>query len=69
MKLFVLGATGHTGTHIVDIALSRSHDVTAFVRTPQKITWRDPRLKVVAGNPLNVEQMAKQIVGHDAVLS
>jgi putative NADH-flavin reductase len=69
MKLFVLGATGHTGTHIVDIALSRSHDVTAFVRSPQKITRRDPRLKVVAGNPLDVDQLAKQIVGHDAVLS
>ncbi len=69
MKLFVLGATGHTGTHIIDIALSRSHDVTAFVRSPQKITRRDPRLKVVAGNPLDVDQLAKQIVGHDAVLS
>ena len=69
MRLFVLGATGHTGTHVVDIALSRSHDVTAFVRSPQKITRRDPRLRVVAGNPLEVDQLAKQIVGHDAVLS
>ena len=69
MKLFVLGATGHTGTHIIDIALSRSHDVTAFVRSPQKITRRDPRLKVVAGNPLDVDQLARQMVGHDAVLS
>jgi putative NADH-flavin reductase len=69
MKLFVLGATGHTGIHIVDIALSRSHDVTAFVRSPQKITRREPRLEVVAGNPLDVDQLAKQIVGHDAVLS
>ena len=36
MKLFVLGATGHTGTHVVDIALSRSHNVTAFVRSPKR---------------------------------
>ncbi len=69
MKLFVLGATGHTGTHIVDIALSRSHDVTAFVRSPQKITRRDPRLKVVVGDLLDADQLAKQIVGHDVVLS
>jgi putative NADH-flavin reductase len=69
MKLFVLGATGHTGTHIVDIALSRSHNVTAFVRSPQKITRRDQRLRVVAGNPLDVNQLAKEIAGHDAVLS
>src|SRR5881227_3735221 len=69
MNLFVLGATGHTGTHIVDIALSRSHKVTAFVRSPQKITRRDQRLRVVGGNPLNVDQLAKEIAGHDAVLS
>jgi putative NADH-flavin reductase len=69
MKLFVLGATGHTGTHIVDTALSRSHNVTAFVRSPQKITRRDQRLRVVAGNPLDVDQLAKEMAGHDAVLS
>jgi putative NADH-flavin reductase len=69
MKLFVLGATGHTGTYIVDIALSRSHNVTAFVRSPQKIMRRDQRLRVVAGNPLDVDQLAKEMAGHDAVLS
>jgi nucleoside-diphosphate-sugar epimerase len=52
MKLFVLGATGHTGTHIVDLALSRFHGVTAFVRSPQKIAHHDPRLRIVGGNPL-----------------
>ena len=69
MKLFVIGATGHTGTHIVDIALSRSHQVTAFVRSPQKIARRDPRLRIVAGNPLDVDQLANEVVGHDAILS
>jgi len=69
MKLFVLGATGHTGTHIDDIALSHSHNVTAFVRSPQKIMLRDQRLRVVAGNPLDVDQLAKEMAGHDAVLS
>src|SRR5579883_56488 len=69
MNLFVLGATGHTGTHIVDIALSRSHNVTAFVRSPQKNAQRDPRLKIVKGDPLSVQQLAKEIAGHDAVLS
>lgn len=69
MNLFILGATGHTGTHIVDIALSRSHNVTAFVRSPQKITRRDQRLRIVQGNPLDVDQLAKEMAGHDAVLS
>jgi putative NADH-flavin reductase len=69
MKLFVLGATGHTGTHIVDIALSRSHDVTAFVRSPHKIERQHPRLNVVAGNPFDADQLARQVADHDAVLS
>jgi putative NADH-flavin reductase len=69
MKLFVLGATGHIGTHIVDIALARSHDVTVFVRSPQKLLRRDDRLSIVPGNPLAVDQLAKAIAGHDAVLT
>jgi putative NADH-flavin reductase len=69
MRLFVLGATGHTGAHVIDIALSRSHDVTAFVRSPQKIARHDPRLKVVEGDPRRVEQLSKALPGHDAVLS
>lgn len=69
MRLFVLGATGHTGKHIVDIALARSHEVTAFVRSPEKVMRRDPRLRVVRGNPLDVDQVAEHLIGHGAVLS
>jgi putative NADH-flavin reductase len=69
MKLFVIGATGSTGTQIIDLALDRSHDVTAFVRSPQKINRRDSKLKVVQGDPHSVEQLAKELPGHDAVLS
>jgi uncharacterized protein YbjT (DUF2867 family) len=38
MRLFVLGATGRTGAEIVDLARARGHEVTAFVRSPQKLT-------------------------------
>src|SRR5262245_1400305 len=69
MKLFVIGATGHTGAQIIDIALSRSHVVTAFVRSPEKIKRHDSRLTVVEGDPHSVEQLAKELPGHDAVLS
>jgi putative NADH-flavin reductase len=68
-RLFVLGGTGHTGTHLVDLALARGHRVTAFVRSPQKITRRDPGLAVIQGNPLQADEMARALEGHDAVLS
>ena len=69
MKLFIIGATGHTGAQIIDLALDRSHHVTAFVRSPQKIDRRDSRLTIVQGDPHNIEQLAREIPGHDAVLS
>jgi putative NADH-flavin reductase len=69
MHLFVLGANGHTGTQLVDLALARYHNVTAFVRSPEKIQRRHPLLSVVQGDPRNVDQMAKAMAGHDAVLS
>src|SRR5215475_13806746 len=69
MKLFIIGATRHTGAQIIDLALARSHEVTAFVRSPQKIERRDSKLKIVQGDPHNVEQLALELPGHDAVLS
>lgn len=69
MRLFVLGATGHTGKHILDLALARSHAVTAFTRFPEKITRRHPLLSVVRGDPHNMDQLTNAIQGHDAVLS
>jgi putative NADH-flavin reductase len=69
VKLFVIGATGNTGTQIVDLALTRGHEVTAFVRSPQKINSRHPSLTVVRGDPRNVEELTQALPGHDAVLS
>lgn len=69
MRLFILGANGKTGTQLIDLALARGHDVTAFVRSPAKITRRHPRLLVLRGDPHRVDEMASALPGHDAVLS
>jgi putative NADH-flavin reductase len=68
-RLLLLGATGNTGTQVLDLALARGHQVTAFVRSPQKITRRHPALAIVQGDPLSVNQLAQALPGHDAVLS
>jgi putative NADH-flavin reductase len=68
MKLLVIGATGRTGTEIVNLALARGHEVTAFVRSPQKIRPAGS-LAVVRGDPLRPETIAAALPGHDAVLS
>jgi putative NADH-flavin reductase len=69
MRLFILGATGKTGTQLVDLALARGHAVTAFVRSPAKIQRQHALLTVVRGDPRDTEGLAQALPGHDAVLS
>jgi putative NADH-flavin reductase len=68
MRFFILGATGKTGTQLVDLALENGHSVTAFVRSPQKLSHR-PGLTVLQGSPADVPSMAQAMAGHDAVFS
>jgi len=49
MSLFILGATGGTGSEVVGQALQRGHQVTAFVRSPEKIAHRQDWLRVLPG--------------------
>jgi uncharacterized protein YbjT (DUF2867 family) len=69
LRLFVLGGTGHIGGHVLDLALARGHRVTAFVRSPKKVTRNDPRLEVVEGDPLSTAALTRALPEHDAVLS
>lgn len=69
MRLAILGATGGIGRLLIDSALEQGHDITAFVRSPQKITRRHPKLRVIGGNLFNADQMAAAIRGSEAVLS
>ena len=68
MKLFLLGATGKTGSEIMRLALARGHEVTAFVRSPHKLSSATS-LTIVRGDPRNPESIAAVLPGHDAVLS
>jgi putative NADH-flavin reductase len=68
MKLFVLGATGRTGRHVLDLALARGHEITAFVRSPHKLAGRGA-LRVVPGRAEDPDALAAALVGHDAVIS
>jgi putative NADH-flavin reductase len=69
MRLFIIGATGKTGTELVDLALKKGHRVTAFVRSPGKIAATGKRLKVIQGSPEDVQGMSRAMKGQDAVFS
>ena len=69
MRLFILGATGAIGQQLLRIGLERGHELTAYVRSPHKISQTSGRLAVVQGDLFSVGAMARSLAEHDAVLS
>ena len=69
MKIVVFGASGGTGVQIVQQALAAGYNVTAFVRTPARLTVQHPRLTVFQGDVLDADQVARAIQGQEAVIS
>lgn len=69
MRVLVLGATGGIGKFLLEFATARGHEVTAFVRSPQKIALKSERLRVVPGDLLHAEQLAQALLGQNVVLS
>src|SRR5262249_55282383 len=68
MKLLLLGATGGTGLQVIDQAVARKHHVTAFVRNPAALSPMAGAIEVVTGDLLAPSQLARVLVGHDAVI-
>jgi uncharacterized protein YbjT (DUF2867 family) len=69
MNLVVLGATGRTGSLVVEQALAAGHTVTALVRSPEKLTTRNPNLRVVAGAVTDTSALARALEGADTLIS
>jgi putative NADH-flavin reductase len=69
MKIAVFGASGKTGSLVVEQALAAGHEVIAYVRTPGSIKSEHPNLKVVVGNLNEKDNLKKAIAGADACIS
>jgi putative NADH-flavin reductase len=64
MRLTVFGATGRTGIPLLEQALSRGHEVVAFVRNPEKLSeeLRDHEsVTVVEGDAYTGENVGSAI--------
>ena len=69
MNLAVLGATGGTGRLVVEQALAAGHKVTALVRSPEKLTLRNPNLHVITGQATDPSAVSRALDGADALIS
>lgn len=68
MKMVIFGATGKVGRRMVDQALEQGHEVTAFVRNPEKLGVQRQNLKIKQGDVLDPAAVRDAIRGQDAVL-
>ncbi len=68
MKLLVFGASGGVGRRVTEQALACNHDVTAFVRHPERLKIAHDKLRLVQGDALDFDAVDRAIVGPEAVI-
>lgn len=69
MRVAILGASGKTGTPLIEEALAQGHEVIAIARTPGKIASDDPRVTKRAGDAFDEATIIAALEGADAVIT
>ncbi len=68
MRILVIGASGRTGQLVTRMAVSRSHTITALVRSDMTFS-KDGAIKTIVGNPTVPDDVAKALLNQDVVVS
>lgn len=66
-KIIIFGATGGTGQNLVEQALNQNYEVTAFVRSPEKLKIKNSNLTVTKGDVLNLNDVSNAVKGKEVV--
>jgi putative NADH-flavin reductase len=69
MKLAIFGATGKTGSFLVEQALAAGHQVAVLARDPSRLQSTGKQLRVVKGAADQADAIAEVVRGADAVIS
>jgi putative NADH-flavin reductase len=69
MKVAILGASGMTGTQLIEQALAADHSVIGLARTPENIKSDDPRVTKRQADGFDAESVATALEGADAVIT
>jgi putative NADH-flavin reductase len=67
MKIVVFGSTGSIGSVLVKQALDRGHVVTAFTRSPEKVSTRHRNFDILHGDVQNPNAVVAAVSDKDAV--
>ena len=69
MKILLFGATGPTGKIILDNLLTDNHQVTCYVRNPDKISTKHKSLTVTSGSINDQVKIEQSLKDKDLVIS
>ncbi|MEX2165029.1 MAG: SDR family oxidoreductase [Sulfuricaulis sp.] len=67
MNILIVGATRGIGRQLLEQALASGHAVTALVRNPQRLAIQHERLRVIQGDILDFDSVARAMAGQEAV--
>lgn len=69
MKIALFGATGGTGIEFITQSQTYSYDITAFVRSPEKLKEKFPNLKIVKASIDDYDVLKKEVTDYDVIIS
>ena len=70
MKIILIGSTGFVGSHILEEALERGHEVHAILRDINKMTKTHPNLFLIKADVMEEAELEDILnTGYDAVIS
>ena len=69
MKIALFGATGQTGQCFLELALEKGFEIKALVRSPEKMSQKNVKLKIYKGDVLNSNDVKQAVEGTDIVVS
>lgn len=67
-KIVIFGASGQFGSHLVQEALDRGHQVIGVSRSPEKFDYTDNNFTPVKGNPTVIESVSEIVKGVDSIV-
>jgi len=69
MKVLLFGATGFTGKAVLKALLERNHEVTALVRSKDRVAMKHTNLHLIEGDVLDPELITQNMEGQEAVIN